>query len=199
MDKLFLIIITHVMNVNVTQLKTFIGFDKLSAGSEVSFFDAQLVNRGMFYGTYQDNIIIISNKLSLSFYYKDPSEFEKQLLLYAPKSDITVLTLDDRNSFYGYALIKDGVRQRVKAGTDTEVFVDVGKNLNEEDVLLQSNLIPADELDAMKKEHDANYVNKQIEYEVGKRIPIKLLTRFFGNNIDEVAETLNKILLIEYQ
>ena len=51
----------------------------------------------------------------------------------------------------------------------------------------------------MKKEHDANYANKQIEYEVGKRIPIKLLNRFFGNNIDEVAETLNKVLLIEYQ
>ena len=32
MDKLFLIIITHIININVGQLKTYIGLDSLSAG-----------------------------------------------------------------------------------------------------------------------------------------------------------------------
>jgi hypothetical protein len=199
MDKLFLIIITHVININVSQLKTYIGLDSLSAGSEISFFDAQFTEKGIYYGTYKDNILIVSNKKALQFYYKDASTFEKTISTLAPNIEVTALTLDDANNFYGYSLIKDGVRQRVKAGTDTEVFVDEGKPIPEEEALLKANLISGNELETMKAKHGEAYTNKQIGYEVGKRVAIKLLTHFFGNNMDEVAENLNKVLLIEYK
>jgi hypothetical protein len=194
MDKLYLIIITHALSVNLATVKAKLGVDTLKFIKEINLYDAQSIDKGICIGKYDDKIIIVSQDKVFGFYEKDLVPFEKQLTGLFPNSEIVALTLDDTVDLYGYSIIQDGKRFRVKSGADSEVYIDVGNKLKEEDDVLKKDIFSPDEMKEMKQKYTSKEVERFVENEVGVRVTYALLLRYFNN-----YQVFDKIQLTEYQ
>ncbi len=72
--------------------------------------------------------VILENSFDLTF----EEEEEQRLVNFFPLSEIlTVAHIEDYN-FYGYSLIKKGVKKRIKLLVDSSNYVDIGAPLEEE-------------------------------------------------------------------
>src|SRR5437899_11707173 len=122
--KLYLIIISNATNINATDLPEKIGLNTLRPTKEISLLEAQYSHKTCI-GKYGDNIYIVSDDLVFKFYDKKPSDFEKKVSATFPNSEIAVLTLNSTVDLYGFNIIKNGQRQRVKSGADFDLYVDI--------------------------------------------------------------------------
>jgi hypothetical protein len=104
------------------------------------------------------------------------------------------LTLYDTVDLYGYSLIRDGKRVRIKSGADSEVYIDIGDKLKEEDDIQRGEIFSPDEMKDMRQKYTSKQVERFVENEVGVRVTSALLLRYFNN-----YEVFDKIKLVEYQ
>jgi len=201
--KIYIIAITNCANVNTTDIPNKIGFDELQPGKEISISEAQYEN-GISIGKYDDTIFIVSSELVFEFYNKKPSDLEQKLTKEFSNSEIAILTLNQTTDFYGYNIISNGKRERVRYGVDSEIEIDFGEKLPEE---LE---IPKDPffgffLEELKqfKTTDKSFTDKQmkseIEQEIGVRTFFKLTSRYFGKSIDENGTNYNKIKVTKFE
>jgi hypothetical protein len=194
MDKFYLIIITHALNMSIANVKAKLGLDTLKPIAEVSFYNAQSIDKGICIGKYDDKILIVSQDRIFGFYEKEATSFEMQMTSLFPNSEIAALTLYDTVDLYGYSIIQDGKRVRVKSGADSEVYIDVGNRLKEEEDVLKKEIFSADEMKEMKQKYTSKEVERFVENEVGVRVTHALLLRYFNN-----YQVFDKIQLTEYQ
>ena len=194
MDKFYLIIITHALNMSVATVKAKLGLDNLKPITEISFYNAQSVDKGICIGKYEDKILIVSQEKIFGLFGKDVTPFEKGITELFPKSEIAALTLYDTVDLYGYSIIQDGKRVRVKSGADSKVYIDIGDKLKEENDVLKTEIFSPDEMKEMKQKYTSKEVERFVENEVGVRVTHALLLKYFNN-----YEVLDKIQLTEYQ
>jgi len=168
--------------------------DNLKPITEVSFYSAQSVDKGICIGKYEDKILIVSQDRIFGWYEKEATPFERQIISLFPNSEIAALTLYDTVGLYGYSIIKDGKRVRIKSGADSEVYIDIGDKLKEEDDVIKKEIFSPDEMKEMKQKYTAGEVERFVENEVGVRVTSALLLRYFTN-----YEVFDKITLTEYQ
>jgi hypothetical protein len=194
MDKLYLIIITHALSANLATVKAKVEFDTLKLIKEINLYDAQSIDKGICIGKYDDKIVIVSQDKVFGFYEKEVTPFEKQLTVLFPNSEIAALTLYDIVDLYGYSIIQGGKRVRVKSGADSEIYIDIGNRLKEEDDVLKEDIFSPDEMKEMKQKYTSKEVERFVENEVGVRVTHALLLRYFNN-----YQVFDKIQLTEYQ
>jgi len=196
--KLYLIVITNAAKISTAEVPEKIGVDNLSPKQEISLHQAQSA-KGLFIGKHKDKLVIVSQDLVFDFYEKSPSDFEKKVLAAFPNSEIAVLTLNGTTDLYGYSIIKDGKRQRVKSGADLELYVDYGEKLQEEIDVLKEKLFDDDELQEMKEEYSKQELKKVIDQEVSIRAAFRLSKRYFGKAFDEAGSDFEKIKVTQYE
>jgi hypothetical protein len=194
MDKFYLIIITHALNMSIANVKAKLGLDDLKPIAEVSFYNAQSIEKGVCIGKYDDKILIVSQDKIFGFYEREVAPFEKHITSLFPDSEIAALTLYDTVDLYGYSISQNGKRIRVKSGADSEVYINTGNKLKEEDDVLKEEIFSADEMKEMKQKYTSKEVEHFVENEVGVRVTHALLLRYFNN-----YEVFDKIRLTEYQ
>ena len=201
--KIFIIAITNCVNVNTIDIPSKIGFNELQSGKEISIRDAQYEN-GVFIGKHDDTIFIVSSELVFQFYNDKPSELEKKLIKEFPNSEIAILTLDQTTDFYGYNIISNGERRRVRYGGGTEIEIDFGEKLPEEleipkDPFFGLFLEELKELKATDKSFTDKQMKVEIEQEIGVRTFFKLTSRYFKNAIDENGTIYTKINVTKFE
>ncbi|REE06939.1 hypothetical protein DFQ09_1241 [Winogradskyella pacifica] len=201
--KIYLIAITNAANVNTTDIPNKIGFDNLQPANEISISEAQYEN-GISIGKYDDTIFIVSSELVFEFYHKNPSELEKKLTNEFPNSEIAILTLNQTTDFYGYNIITNGKRKRVRSGADTEIEIDFGEKLPEEldiskDPLFGLYLEELKEFQSSDKDFTKKQMKAEIEQEIGVRTFFKLTSRYFGKPIDENGTDYNEIKVTKFE
>ncbi|HTD42366.1 MAG TPA: hypothetical protein VK671_17165 [Mucilaginibacter sp.] len=194
MDKFYLIIITHALNMSIANVKAKLGLDSLKPIAEVSFYNAQSIDKGVCIGKYDDKILVVSQDRVFGFYEKEASLFEKQITSLFPDSEIAALTLYDTVDLYGYSIIRGGKRVRIKSGADSEVYIDIGNKLKEEDDVLKEVIFSPDEMKEMQQKYSSKEVERFVENEVGVRVTHALLLKYFDN-----YEVFDKMQLTEYQ
>lgn len=201
--KIYIIAITNCANVNTTDIPNKIGFDELQSGKEISISEAQYEN-GISIGKYDDTIFIISSELVFQFYNEKPSELEKKLTKEFPNSEIAILTLNQTTDFYGYSIISNGERKRVRYGADTEIKIDFGEKLQEEleipkDPYFGLFLKELKEFKATDKSFTDKQMKAEIEQEIGVRTFFKLTSRYFEKPIDENGTNYTKIKVTKFE
>jgi len=174
--KLYLIIITNAANINLTELPAKLDI-KGQPGQTITLAEAQYRDSPSV-GYYGDKIIIVSGEKVFDFYEKTSTAREKQLCALFPKSEIVVLALNSTVDLYGFSLIRNGQRVRVKSGNDEQQFINDGEPLIEEQQLVtnppfspeEMNTIAADHPDKNEREHylDMEYSVKTVEILIGK-------------------------------
>lgn len=172
-----------------------IGLMKLKVVKEVSLFEAQFTRNLICAGRYEDKIILVYPEKLFDLLDEKVSPLEQVIVKTFPQSEVVILGLNSTVSLYGFSIINNGERQRIKCGADGDVYVDFGKELPEEAAIKKEQIFGVEETKEMQEGYDDEMIKKIIDNEVGIRVTSRLLQRFFG---EEVGTAFNKIRLIEY-
>ena len=196
--KIYLIIISNANNINTAEIPQKIGLDNVRPTKEISIHEAQYA-KGTSIGKYGDKIFIVSQDLVFKFYDKTPSDFEKKLCDLFPNSEIAVLTLNGTVDLYGYNIIKNGKRRRIKSGADLDLYVDYGDKLPEEVTISKEKIFDDEELKEIKADNSKEQVQKILDQEISTRTTFRLTKRYFGKQFDEVGSDYEKIKVTLYE
>jgi len=196
--KIYLIIISNANNINTTDVPQKIGLANAKPTKEISIHEAQYA-QGTFIGKYGDKIFIVSQDLVFKFFDKTPSEFEKKICDSFPNSEIAILTLNGTVDLYGYNVIKNGKRLRVKSGADLDLYVDYGDKLPEELVISKEKIFDDEEVKEIKADNSKDQFKKILDQEISIRTTFRLTKRYFGKQFDEVGSDYEKIKVTLYE
>lgn len=196
--KIYLIIISNASNISTSEVPQKIGLGNLKPTIEISMGEAQYEN-GISIGKYGDKIFIVSQTYVFKFYDKTPSEFEKRLCESFPNSEIAVLTLNGTVDLYGYNIIKNSKRLRVKSGADLDLYIDFGDKLPEELAISNEKIFSDDELKDIKNDLSTKEFQKLLDQEISIRTTFRLTKRYFGKQVDEAGSDYEKIRVTLYE
>lgn len=196
--KIYLIIINNAANINTADIPQKLGLGNAKPTKEISLHEAQYA-KGTSVGKFGDKIFIVSQDLVFNFYDKVPSEFEKGICEAFPHSEIAILTLNGTVDLYGYNIINNGKRQRVKSGADLDLYVDYGNPLPEEIALSKEKIFDDEELKEIKADNSNEQVKKILDQEISIRTTFRLTKRYFGKPFDEVGSDYEKIQVTLYE
>ena len=196
--KIYLIIINNAANINTADIPQKIGLDNVKPTKEISIHEAQYA-KGTSIGKFGDKIFIVSQDLVFKFYDKTPSDFEKKICEACPNSEIAILTLNGTVDLYGYNIIKNGKRQRVKSGADLDLYIDYGEQLPEEISISKEKIFDEEELKEIKADNSKEQVKKILDQEISIRTTFRLTKRYFGKQFDEVGSDYEKIKVTLYE
>ncbi len=196
--KIYLIVITNAASINTNDVAKKLGFDTLKPTKEISIHEAQYES-GISIGKYGDKIFIVSSDLVFKFYNNQPSEFEKRISEEFPNSEIAAITIYETSNLYGYNIIDNGKRRRVKSGADLETYVDYGDKLPEEDEVSKGRLFDDDELKEMKEDYSDTELKKVIDQEISVRATFLLTKRYLGKQFDDNESDYEKIRVTKFE
>ena len=180
---------------------TTIGLTGYRAADQVSFHQTNKSD-DLFIGTYKDNLVIVQPDLTYAFFKETPSDIEKQFVAAFPNAEIAALAENSTVDEFGYNLIQNGRRIRVKHGCDGEIYTDIGDMLPEEEAILAGVVFDRDELEHMAEDLDAEEIQEIVSFEASWRVPAVLSKRYFGDiidNLDEKALMMTRYRKVESQ
>jgi len=163
---------------------------------EANFLQTNKSN-DLFIGTYEDKLIIANPDLTYGFFASSPSEIEKRFIAAFPDSEIAALAENSTVAEFGYTIIDNGQRIRVKHGCDGEIYTNIGEPLAEEQAILAGHIFDPEELDEMREDMDEDEVQNMITFEASWRTPAQISKRYFGDRIDNLD--MDAIKLTQYK
>jgi hypothetical protein len=181
----YYIVVTNQQEANPIDIVNKLGLTAFNQSGSASFFETNKSD-DLFIGTYGDKLVIANPDLTYGFFANEPSEIEEKFVNAFPSSEIAALAENSTVGEFGYTLIDNGKRVRVKHGCDGEIYVDIGKKLPEELEILAGQLFDPEELDEMREDMDEDEVQNMIEFEASWRVPAQISKRYFINRIDNL-------------
>ncbi|MBD1363437.1 hypothetical protein IDJ77_06415 [Mucilaginibacter sp. ZT4R22] len=191
MWKFYLIIISNTLNIKTTQVAERLGLDT-SIFKTVNFMSAQKIG-SVSIGLINENITIVSDELALEFLETDAKQAELDLVKLFPGSKITVLVANPTVNLYGFSLIENGKRIRVKSGADDDVYIDFGKPVSYELQLSAEKIFSDEELQEITEENGKDGLQRILDNERGVRTTLHLEEMLLGK-----GEMVSNITLTNY-
>ena len=151
-----------------------------------SNFAATNKSNDLFIGNYGNLLIIVDPDLPIALFEESPSAVEKLFTDVFPNAEIAALVENSTVDEFGYAILKNGRRIRVKHGCDGEIYTDIGDFLVEEQLMLSCEIFSKEEIEEMSMDMDEEAVKNAIQFEASWRIPSELSKRYFGCVIDNL-------------
>lgn len=183
-----MIIISDSDNENYEDVLKSIGLSGYEEAGEELFEEAvDPIENTLYIGKYGGNLIITGEEITFECLQPDISNIEKKLLEIFPDSEICALSLHSVVNHWGYSVIKDKKKIRVRAGdSDSGTIIDFGEPLNEEEELFSHAKVGADgnriyELDEFPDE-------PMTEDQVGEEFVFEISKRYFGERLDSFDE-----------
>lgn len=189
--KLSSIIINPKTDVDFEDLLNKLGFKNLIKVETQSYEDVMYPESDKVYiGFYKNNLIISADKLPVNFYETTLSNKEKILIDNFPNSEICAVSLQSTINHFGFAIISNGEKIRVKAG-DAELgtVIDIGEPLNEEKLLLSQSEVT----DNGERLYflDDNLKEPYLENQVGENFVFEIFKRYTGELLNADEELLD--------
>ena len=193
--KLSSIIINPATEVNAVDLLRRLGARELTKVEDEPFDSVMYPEKDTVYiGNYKGNFIICADLLPLDFFNSSLSNTEKLLIEYFPESEICAVSLQSTVNQFGFAVITNGRKIRVKASdAQTETSVDIGEPLEEEQQLLSMSEIDGS---GQRVYHLDNNRNKPyLENQVGENFIFEIFKRYTGKLLDEDDDLLDTVFV----
>jgi hypothetical protein len=181
----YYIVVTNQQGATPTDILTKLGLNGYQPVGAANFFQTNKSD-DLFIGTYQDKLIIASPDLTYGMFATEPSDIEKSFVAAFPSSEIAALAENSTVGEFGYSLIENGQRKRLKHGCDGEIYVDFGEMLPEEQEILAGHIFDPEELDEMREDMDEEEVQNMVTFEASWRAPGQISKRYFGDSIDNL-------------
>lgn len=151
----------------------------------------------LFAGFYQGNLLLVHPDLAFHFFGEEPSETEQRFIHTFPGKEIAALIENSTVGLFGYALLENGRKVRMKDGSDGEIYHDAGELLPEEQVILAGEIFGEDELDEMREDGmSEEEVRAAVAFEASWRVPNLLSARYLGEPVRSID--IDQITLTRY-
>jgi hypothetical protein len=181
----YYIVVTDPKEATPTDVLTKLGLKGYQPAGDANFLQTNKSD-DLFIGTYKDKLVIANPDLTYGLFAAEPSDIEKRLVAAFPSSEIAGLAENSTVGEFGYCLIYNGQRKRVKHGCDGEIYTDIGDALPEEQEILAGDIFGPEELDEMREDMDEEEVQKLVTFEASWRTPAQISRRYFGDIIDNL-------------
>jgi hypothetical protein len=181
----YYIVVTHQEGATPTDILNKLGLNGYQHAGDANFHQTNKSD-DLFIGNYKDTLVIANPDLTYGLFAAEPSEIEKRFVAAFPSSEIVALAEDSTVGEFGYSLIENGQRKRVKHGCDGEIYTNFGETLPEEQEILAGHIFEPEELDEMREEMDEEEVQNMVTFEASWRTPAQISKRYFGDVIDNL-------------
>jgi hypothetical protein len=181
----YYILVTNQQGVTPTETLTKLNLTSYQPVGQANFHQTNKSD-DLFIGSYKDKLVIADPYLTCEFFATEPSDIEKKFVAAFPTSEIAALAENSTVGEFGYTIIDNGQRIRVKHGCDGEIYTDIGEPLAEELAILAGHIFDPQELDEMRKEMDEDEVQSKVTFEASWRTPAEISKRYFGHRIDNL-------------
>jgi hypothetical protein len=167
---------------------TKIGFTGLEKTQDLSL-DSVIYpkDKYVYIGFYKGNLIISAQYLPFYFLDRGSNIVERKVVELFPGTEICALSLSSTINHWGFAIIKDGKKIRLKGGVaDSGTVMDIGEPVKEELPLLSRSRLN----DKGKREYilqDGGDVFQ--EDQVGEEFIFELFKRYTGDRLDHDEDT----------
>ena len=152
----------------------------------------------LFAGFYNDNLLIVHPDLPFRFFSEVQEDTEKLFAETFPDSEIAALIENSSVSLFGFAILENGKKIRMKDGSDGDIHHDEGEPLPEETEVFSRPIFEEEEIDEMR---DNGMENDEIEavinFEASWRVPGLLMTRYLGEHLNTMDT--DKVVLTKYK
>ncbi len=143
------------------------------------------------YLCHHNNLLIITNVfMPFQFYTTNLSRLEKKLIKAFPTSEIGTFSLFSSINYFGFAIIQNKKKIRVKTGdAESDGHLDFGQPLEEEKYFFKNSILN----NGTKMYYlDEDPTELFTEDQIGDELVFKIIQRFLPNGIDDDAfgETL---------
>ena len=192
----YYIIVSNIHELSPTETLTKLGLTGYQEVGKANFIQTNKSN-DLFIGTYKDKLVIANPDLTYGFFAAEPSEIEKRFVEAFPTAEITALAENSTVGEFGFALIINGQRKRVKHGCDGDIYLDIGEMLPEEQEILAGEIFEPEELEEMREDMDEDEVQNMIAFEASWRTPAQISKRYFSDRIDNLDT--DAIKLVRYK
>jgi hypothetical protein len=146
----------------------------------------------VYIGSYKNNLIISADKLPVDFFTAAISDTEKILIENFPNSEICSVSLQSTINHFGFAIIQNGKKIRVKAGdADIGTVIDIGQPLEQETELLSKSKVDNNG-QRIYYLHD-NFDEPYLENQVGENFVFEIFKRYTGESLDTDDEILDTV------
>ncbi|HNI43345.1 MAG TPA: hypothetical protein PK230_01535 [Chitinophagales bacterium] len=182
--KLSAIIIQNPSSINHEELLHNLGYEQLTRIEDEYFEVAKYRYKNEVYiGTYKNNLIICNSDIVWDFWKQEEQMAEKILKRLFPNSEICAVGLLSTVNFWGFSVINNGQRIRVRAGggDNERNHIEIGLPLEEEKKLLNQSLIDENG-ERVYFLNDDN--NPSSEDQVGELFVFAICERYFGVPLD---------------
>ncbi|MGI4737516.1 MAG: DUF6928 family protein [Janthinobacterium lividum] len=151
----------------------------------------------LFAGFYQGNLLLVHPDLAFHFFGEGQSETERLFIQTFPGKEIAALIENSTVGLFGYAVLENGRKVRMKDGCDGEIYNDAGELLPEEQEILAEEIFGEDELDEMREDGmSEEEVQATVSFEASWRVPNLLSARYLGEPIGAIDT--EQVMLTRY-
>lgn len=155
-------------------------------------------NNEVYIGEYKNNLIICNWILPENLLLDKSTDMEINLLSLFPSSEICVIELVSTVNFWGFKIFKNQKLIRHKVGdADQGTLIDIGEPLPEELELLNKSFIDDEGNRKYNLEEDED--EPYSEDQVGEEFVFEIVSRYFGQRLDEADEFFDETLLTGYK
>ena len=138
---------------------------------------------------YQGSMVLLSQELAYDMLSPQPSALEGRLIALFPRAEIITVIGNSTSYYFGYAVIKEGKRLRLKEGGDGEVFRAIGAPIPEEDKTAATDLFSADELSDMHGRMMTQLeINRLTNFEAAWHVSGLLAAHAFADGFDGLTK-----------
>lgn len=151
----------------------------------------------LFAGFYQGNLLLVHPDLAFHFFGAGQSETERLFTQTFPGKEIAALIENSTVGLFGYALIENGQKIRMKDGCDGEIYNDAGSPLPEEQEVLEEEIFGEEELEEMWEDGmSEEELAATVSFEASWRVPNLLTKRYLGESVGSI--NTEKVMLTKY-
>ncbi|RFM34638.1 DUF6928 family protein [Chitinophaga silvisoli] len=176
------LIISNVTTVDAEKLLQELGIEQFKkTGDEPYDVAIYPKEQQIFVGIYHQHLVISSWQITELSFSKELSKYEQVLTALFPASEICTMQLHSGVNHWGYALIKNGEKIRVRCGNaDEGTIIDFGEPLQEELALLSKS-----KLEGEKRMYYLDGKEPYEECQVGENFVAEIYKRYTGVNLFE--------------
>jgi hypothetical protein len=185
----YYIIVADVEKGDITPLLVKLGLDSLKPTKEVKLIETDRPET-LYIGFYNHCLVISHPDLAFHFLEKDQTVIEKKFIEYFPHNEIAVLIENGTVGLFGFCIIQNGVKTRMKSGTDGKYYNDFGEMLPEEEESLNDFKLKMDkeEKEELIAEMGQEGFEKWVEFQAAWLVPNIISRRCFGKHLEAIND-----------
>ena len=197
--KAFAIIINKPTEVENEILLKELGFEGVTKIKDEEFDVAINPDDNTVYiGSYKDNLLVCTPEIPMLFFEDYETQTENTVSRLFPNSEICSIVLHSVVNLWGYSVIKNGKRIRMRAGSANDgTFIEEGVPLEEEKDLLSKSTLNDDgkRIYVFDDSPDEVYSEDQ----VGENFVFSICKRYFEEELDSADDSLFVTILSGYR